>query len=257
MAVGKNKKLGKKKGKKKAADPFLKKEWYDVKAPSVFAERQVGKTLVNRTQGTKVASDSLKGRIFEVSLADLQKDEDQAFRKMRLRCEEVKGQAVLTNFHGMDFTRDKLCSLVKKWATLIEASVDVKTTDGYLLRMFAIGFTKRRPNQNKKASYAQHAQIRQIRKKMTDIMTAEAIKCDLKELVQKFIPEAIGKEIEKAVQGIYPLKDVYVRKVKVLKAPKFDLAKLMELHADNAAAGVAVARDDVAVEALPGAGGRL
>ena len=33
-------------------DPFSKKDWYDVKAPSMFAVRQIGKTLVTRTQGT-------------------------------------------------------------------------------------------------------------------------------------------------------------------------------------------------------------
>jgi len=36
-------------------------------------------------------------------------------------------------------------------------------------------------------------------------MSREASSCDLKELVAKFIPEAIGKDIEKACQGIYPL----------------------------------------------------
>lgn len=33
-------------------DPFSKKDWYDVKAPSMFNQRNVGKTLVTRTQGT-------------------------------------------------------------------------------------------------------------------------------------------------------------------------------------------------------------
>jgi hypothetical protein len=37
----------------------------------------------------------------------------------------------------------------------------------------------------------------QIRKKMTEIMAREASTCDLKELVLKFIPESIGKDIEK------------------------------------------------------------
>jgi ribosomal protein S3AE len=37
-----------------SVDPFSKKDWYDVKAPSMFAVRNVGKTLVTRTQGTKV-----------------------------------------------------------------------------------------------------------------------------------------------------------------------------------------------------------
>merc|ERR1712216_92953 len=87
MAVGKNKRLSKvKKGsKKKAVDPFSKKDWYDIKAPTMFTMRTVGKTPQTRTQGTKIASDGLKGR------------------------------NVLTNFHGMDMTRDKLCALVRKW----------------------------------------------------------------------------------------------------------------------------------------------
>jgi hypothetical protein len=122
----------------------------------------------------------------------LLQNEADAYRKVRLRVEDVQGKNCLTNFwvssnplsnsgpemghycmqsatraiawgriillistlmasllhlQGMDFTTDKLRSLVRKWQTLIEAHVDVKTTDGYLLRMFAIAFTKKRPGQ--------------------------------------------------------------------------------------------------------------
>lgn len=137
---------------------------------------------------------------------------------------------------------DKLRSLVRKWHTLIEATVDVKTTDGYLLRLFAIGFTKRRPNQSRTTSYAQASQVRAIRKKMEEIMTREASVVDLNELVRKFIPEVIGSQIEKATQGIYPLQNVYIRKVKTLRAPKMDLGKLMELHTSSADVGSKVDR---------------
>jgi ribosomal protein S3AE len=38
----------------------------------------------------EIASDSLKGRVFEVSLGDLNKDEDQGYRKIKLCCEDVQ-----------------------------------------------------------------------------------------------------------------------------------------------------------------------
>jgi small subunit ribosomal protein S3Ae len=176
--------------------------------PLTLIPSSVGKTLVNRSTGLKNANDSLKGRIIEVSLADLQKDEDHAFRKIKLRVDEVQGKNCLTNFHGLDFTSDKLRSLVRKWQSLIEANVTVKTTDDYLIRMFAIAFTKRRPNQIKKTTYAATSQIRAIRKKMTEIIQREATSCTLSQLTTKLIPEVIGREIEKATQGIYPLQNV-------------------------------------------------
>ncbi|XP_033631378.1 40S ribosomal protein S3a-like [Asterias rubens] len=254
MAVGKNKRLtkgGKKGSKKKIVDPFTKKEWYDVKAPAMFNVRNIGKTLCSRTQGTKIASDALKGRVFEVSLADLQNDE-VAFRKFRLMVEEVQGKSCLTNFHGMNLTRDKYCSMVKKWQTMINANLDVRTTDGYLLRLFCVGFTKRRQHQIKKTAYAQSTQVRAIRKKMVEIMQRECSTSDLKDVVNKLIPDSISKEIEKYCQGIYPLHEVHVRKVKVLKKPKFDIGRLMELHGEgkNAAAPAvpAVAADGATVE---------
>jgi small subunit ribosomal protein S3Ae len=235
MAVGKNKRLSKgKKGlKKRTIDPFKNKDWYNLRAPGMFAHKAVGKTLVNRTSGLKNANDALKGRVFEVSLADLQKDEVYSFRKIKLRTDEIQGKNCLTNFHGLDFTSDKLRSLVRKWQTLIEANVTVKTTDDYLLRLFAIGFTQRRPNQIKKTTYAQTSQIRAIRKKMIEIMHREASNCTLSQLTTKLIPEVIEREIEKVAQSIYPLKDVHVRKVKLLKQPKFDLGALLGLHGES------------------------
>lgn len=265
MAIGKNKRLtkGKKGGKKKASDPFLRKELYVIKAPSIFAVKNAGKTIISRTAGTKIASEGLKGRVFELSLADLNGgDESQGYRKIRLVCEDVQGTNVVTNFHGMDMTRDKLCSLIRKWQTLIDAFVDVRTTDGYYLRVFAIAFTKKQSNQAVKSTcYAQAGQVRNIRKKMFQIIKDEATKCDLKELVQKFISsESIGSEIEKKCQPIFPLQNVFIRKVKVLKKPKFDLTKLMEMHGDvveDTGAVLDKIAAETRVEAMKGAGGRL
>ena len=57
---------------------------------------------------------------------------------------------------------------------------------------------------------------------MVEIMTREVSGGDLRELVNKLLPDSIAKDIEKSCQGIYPLHDVHIRKIKVLKKPKFD-----------------------------------
>lgn len=123
--------------------------------------------------------------------------------------------------------------MVKKWQTLIEGIVEAKTTDGYLLRLFCIGFTAKDQQSQRKTCYAQHSQVRRIRKMMHETIIKEVVACDLKKLVSKLTLDSIAKDIEKKSQRIYPLHDVYLRKVKVLKKPRFDLSKLLELHGDG------------------------
>lgn len=137
-------------------------------------------------------------------------------------CECVTSCAPLTNR-----------SMVKKWQTLIEAIVEAKTVDGYLLRVFCIGFTSKDQQSQRKTCYAQQSQVRKIRARMTDIITNEVSGADLKQLVNKLALDSIAKDIEKSCQRIYPLHDVYIRKVKVLKKPRFDVSKLLELHGDG------------------------
>merc|ERR1711934_1231100 len=146
-----------------------------------------------------------------------------AYRKIKLEIQEVQGRNCLTDFHGMSLTRDKQMQLVRKWHSLIEAHCKVKTSDGYILRMFCIGFTKRRQEQVRQTCYAGSNQVRKVRKKMVEVMQKEATKSMMRDLVKKLIPEALGKEI--------------------VKKPKFDLTKLMELHSDSL-------KDDVGTEML-------
>jgi len=203
----------------------------------MFATTNAGVTPVNRTQGNNIASDNLKGRVVTVNLAELQDNESYAHTNVRLRVEEVQGKQCLTNFYGLSYTTDKLKSLIKKWQTLVEANVDAKTTDGYNVRLFCIGFTKSRPNQIAKACYAQSSKVKLIRTKMTAVMSKEASSCELKDLVKKLTMNSIGDAISKQVQGIYPMRDVGIRKVKILKAPRYDPVKLLELHGVSKSAG--------------------
>eukprot|EP01017_Pseudomicrothorax_dubius_P035556 TRINITY_DN499_c0_g1_i2.p1 TRINITY_DN499_c0_g1~~TRINITY_DN499_c0_g1_i2.p1 ORF type:complete len:267 (-),score=91.77 TRINITY_DN499_c0_g1_i2:123-923(-) len=236
MAIGKNKKLSKrgKGGKRRTADPFLKKEWYELIAPAPFEKRFVGKTCINKSSGQTIASEAIKGRVLETSLADLGKNEQMVWRKFKLAIEDVQGRNCLTVFHGMDLSRDKICQFIRKWQTLIETQIDVKTADGYILRLFCIGFTTRnQKNQVRKTSYAHRSQIKAIRRKMNEIIQREVAPSTVTDLIRKFNTEAIGEAIEKETRLIYPLQNVVIRKVKVIKKAKIDVSKL-----DLPAAGI-------------------
>ena len=223
-------------------DPFLKKEWYKLVAPSMFSVKDCGVTIVTKTQGTKIASDELKGRVLELSLADLSAGkEEECWRKIKLCIEDVQGYNCLLNFHGMDMTRDKLCNLIKKRKSIIEGSVDVRTTDGYTIRMFCIAFTKKQEGQQKATCYATHSKTKAIRAKMCQYMNDIGSKGDLKSLVQTLITADCGAAIEKSCDGIFPIENCFIRKVKVLKKPKFDVTALMEWHSEDAAVDVGTA----------------
>lgn len=79
MAIGKSKKVykGKKGGKKAVIDPLSRKEWFDFRAPPPFESKSFGKTLITKTTGTRIATERIKGRVVEVSLADLKSKSEQ------------------------------------------------------------------------------------------------------------------------------------------------------------------------------------
>lgn len=236
MAVGKNKRLNtksKKGGKKKVVDPMTKKEWFDVKAPNMFKNRQVGKTLVTKTIGNKVAADGLKHRVYDVNQDDLQGGDGHSFRVFRLVCEDVQGKNSLLNFQGMRLTRDKNCEMIKKKHTMISAHVDVKTTDNFQLRVFVVGFTEKDKQQVKETTYAQSHQVKLIRKVMVDTISKEVSNGDIQQLVKNLLQDKYASDIQKSTKHIYPLENVHVSKVKCVKRPKLDLGRLAELHGQS------------------------
>merc|ERR1712087_918504 len=112
----------------------------------------------------------------------------------------------------------------------ITAFCDAKTTDGYVLRVKALAFTKRQMGQIKKNCYAKTSQMRVIRGRMREIIKNHVSGSDLKGVVEKLSKSDIGNDIRKSCQLTFPLKICLIEKVKVMRKPKKDVAKLMQMH---------------------------
>lgn len=216
----------------------------------MFQNRKFTKTAVNQSAGKKLSSDTLKGRVFESNLADLNTG-GLAYKKIRLVVDdasESKSRLCLTNFYGMDTTRDHLCSLIRKWHTIIEAVVDAKTTDGFLLRFFPVAFTKRSRYQLKATTYAKRSHVRQIRKKMAEVIIRQVSRSTLKDLVVNLINEKIAVDIVEQSKKIFPLNNCIIRKVKTIKRPRFDISQLLSIQSDMGVAVTEKATTEVAAD---------
>merc|ERR1712158_280031 len=152
----------------KVVDPFIKKEWFNVKAPNMFKQRNIGKTLVTKTIGNKVAADGLKHRVYDINQEDLQGQDGNHFRKFRLVCEDVQGKNCLTNFH---------------------------------VRLFVVGFTAKDQKQVKGTTYCQSHQAKSIRKIMVDTMQKTASSGDIQNLVKNLLVDTIASDITKQVKS--------------------------------------------------------
>lgn len=201
----------------------------------MFQNRKFTKSPVNVSAGKKLSSDAMKGRVYEVNLGDLTSSM-APHKKIKLIVDDAtdaRSKLALTNFYGMDTTKDHLCSLIRKWHTLIETFVDVKTSDGFVLRFFPLAFTASSGRKQLKATtYAQRSQVKQIRKKMVDVITREVTKSTLKDVVVKLINDKLPSEITQEAKKIFPVHNCIIRKVKTVKRPRFDISQLLSIQAD-------------------------
>ena len=248
MSLGKNKKnfsKGRKGGKKKVGERFLKKEWWNIKSPGMFMRRMFTQSPVNQTVGKKLASESMKGRVFEANLGDLNSGYE-ASKKIKLIVEDADGKSrvALTNFYGLECTRDYLCSLIRKWHTLIDLFVDCKTSDGFLMRFFVVAFTANEYKQKKATCYANRSQVKQMRAIMTKIITKTCKASTLRDLVGKVLGKELTDEMTQKCKHIFPLENITIRKVKSIKRPRIDMAQLSQMQAETSIAGVELPKNE-------------
>lgn len=235
MAKGKNQKISKKgkAARKNEKHPFTRKEWFKiVSPPGLETTNIVGFTPINKTQGTKKAEVEIKGRVAEITHADLTTDHKDLKKllekKIKILIEETANDRCLTSFYEFELAKEKIYSLLKKRQTVFELFCDVKTKDGQILRVFVIAITTRAKNQLKVNSYIKASLVKVLRKKMIEKLTELAKNLNSTEFATKVLKEEVNAELQKHTEKLKRNMIVMVKKVKVLKKGKVDTKKLIE-----------------------------
>jgi len=237
MGKGKTQRAG---GRKKKADAFEKKEWFKLKLPKINGIKAptYGWTPANKTAQGVLVESRLKDRVVTIRCGDLEEtpkadnqEELKTAINLKFRIADTKDGECYLDFHGMELTRDKTCSLLKKWVTLVEARADIKTTDGFVFRVFALTLTRKQNGQCKKTAYAKTSQVKRIRQKMIDIMNLELGNRSTREFVGRLIVDKCGESFKKELTFIFPVELPVIRKVKLIKRPgQENLRRIADLH---------------------------
>ena len=213
---------GNRKGDKHA---FLKKEWHKLISPADLKNSsQVGWTCVNKTSGTKISTNYLKGRVGEITVADISAnvDNNDLRRKIQMYVEECKDGSCFTSFYGYDITRESVDQIIKKRTSLIDIYSDVRTTDGYIFRVFLTAVSKRAPGQLKINSYVNSSTIRLLRKKTVHELQSKVKRMSATQFANSVVEQELEKEIRNFMKKVFPNLVVLLRKVKLVRKGQMD-----------------------------------
>jgi small subunit ribosomal protein S3Ae len=230
--VSKNKGARKTKSRGKE-NRFAKKQFFNLCTSPIFPVTSHGKTSHPRTKSKQDISSFLIGRAFNVNQGDLNGANTETQRNFCFKVSQVRGNDCLGAFNGMYIGKDKVCNLIKKWHSLIDAHLDLETEDGSIWRFFVTAVTKRMPGQVKKNSYCQTSAAKQIRKIIFEVLKEEVEGLDVEKVIKKLATESIGKKIENRCAKIFPITAIVskvkpVKNMKIIEALRTDMPSAVE-----------------------------
>ena len=175
-----------------------------VVAPSFFGNVELGAIPAQEPE-------QLIGRVVEATLYDITADFSHHFLKMFFQVNEVDGKTAKTLFKGHEYSRDYLRSLVRRRTTKVDSLINLKTKDGYKLRIAVSALT---------LSRIKTSQEHTIRRMMDKIVHDKANALSLDQFVQEMVLGKIASDIYNQAKEVAPLRHVGIRKSKLLAAPQ-------------------------------------
>jgi len=189
---------------KHVRDKWRGKGWYNVIAPSFFGNIDLGSLPAQ-------APEQLAGRVVEATLYDITGDFSHHYLKMFFQINEVEGKTAKTLFKGHEYSRDYLRSLVRRRTTKVDSLINLKTKDGFKLRIAVSALT---------LSRIKTSQEKIIRKMMDKTIHEKADALSLDQFVQEMVLGKIASDIYNMAKEVAPLRHVGIRKSKLVAAPQ-------------------------------------
>lgn len=195
------KKASTKAASRKVKDRWKAKEWYKIYAPRMFNQAQLGET-------PSADATNLIGRTTEATVHDINGDFSKMHVKLKFKVQDVTGFDAHTVFIGQDLTSDYIRRLTRRKRTKTDHVIDVRTKDGYLIRVKPMSITEKR---------IQSSQETALRTIMDEEMRKMGEEKTISEIVKAIIDGEMARRLGTVCRVIVPIKRVEIRKTEVLE----------------------------------------
>ncbi len=176
------------------------KEWYNIIAPKLFKEKNIGGTPANEPK-------SLIGRVIEVHLINLIDDLSKYYMKLYFKIIDIKENNAYTEFNGLESLRDYISRSIRYGVKRIDTVQDLTTEDKKKTRVKTIIITSKKIKKNV---------VTTLKKFIEDVVKKEVESNTLDKLIEKIIDDTIKRTIIDEGGRIYPIRAFEVRKVEML-----------------------------------------
>ena len=200
---------------RKSKDKWKMKEWYNVHAPRMFNETVIGETPA-------ADPEFLIGRQSEVTVQDLTGDFSKMHIKLRFKIVGYDGHEAKTELIGHDLTSDYVRRLTRRKKTKTDHVVDVKTADGFVVRLKTMSIADRR---------IQASQEEGMRAAIAAYLTSYAAENKLADIIKAIISGDMAKDTAKACHAIIPIKRIEIRKSEILARGEGEPESIIEAEA--------------------------
>ncbi|MDD4185424.1 MAG: 30S ribosomal protein S3ae [Candidatus Methanomethylophilaceae archaeon] len=186
---------------RKIKDKWKAKEWYKVHASRMFNEAEIGESP---------AADpaTLIGRSAEVTVQELTGDFSKMHIKVKFKINSVDGYNAKSVFVGHSLTSEYVRRLTRRKKTKTDHVVDVKTKDGFTIRIKPMSIAEKR---------IQASQEDAMRRIMHDVLMQMGVESNLSDIIKAIISGDMARDLAKACRTIMPMKRIEIRKSEVLE----------------------------------------
>lgn len=191
----------KKTSKKVAERKWKGKDWFNISAPD-----WLGGTKIAESPATD--SKSIAGRVFEIPVSELTKDQSKYYMRLKLRAEKPQEMEVATRFHSFFCVNEYVMRMARKGVGKVPIFVDVETKDKWKLQVSIVAILNRRSNTEIK---------KKVRVFASKIMETMANDLNHGDFVKAAMAGVFQMKVKKGGSKIYPIRFAEVIKIETLK----------------------------------------